>query len=212
MTLCWHPDPRGGTTQVVQYGAIDHVPSYNLSRGVVLFVPNCTTHVVPLLPWPGTRPDCNWYVSVVFTLLAVATALVYTNRSLAALLLLLLCLPAAANFYIVVSQDVVTVAVVLEMHACVGRDQHLSWCCLLFPLRHRHVCALALWMHLDWFNEVQYKLYTKFRDIYIYIYIYIYRNCANRQNAQNKNFFLEIALHILSIAKLCANFEITYAI
>ena len=55
----------------------------------------------------------------------------YTNRSLAALLL---CLPAAANFYIVVSQDVVTVGVVtvvLEMHACVGRDQHL--CCLLFP-------------------------------------------------------------------------------
>ena len=44
-----------------------------------------------------------------------ATALVYTNRSLAALLLLLLllCLPAAANFYIVVSQNVVIVAVVL---------------------------------------------------------------------------------------------------
>ena len=71
-----------------------------------------------------------------------ATALVYTNGSLAALLLLLLllCLPAAANFYIVVSQDVVTVAFVLEVHACVGRDQHL--CCLLFPLRHQHVCAL----------------------------------------------------------------------
>ena len=62
-----------------------------------------------------------------------ATALVYTNWSLAALLLLL-CLPAAANFYIVVSQNVVTVAVVLEMQAHVGRDQHL--CCLLFPLRH----------------------------------------------------------------------------
>ena len=30
-------------------------------------------------------------------------------------------------------------AVVLEMHACVGRDQHL--CCLLFPPRHQHVCA-----------------------------------------------------------------------
>ena len=34
---------------MVQYGAIDHVPSYNLSRGVVLFFPNCTTHVVPPL-------------------------------------------------------------------------------------------------------------------------------------------------------------------
>ena len=47
----------------------------------------------------------------------------YTNRFLAALLLLLywLCLPVAANFYIVVSQDVVTIAVVLEMHACAGK-------------------------------------------------------------------------------------------
>ena len=34
---------------MVQYGAIDHVPSYNLSRGVVLFFPNCTTRVVPPL-------------------------------------------------------------------------------------------------------------------------------------------------------------------
>ena len=69
-------------------------------------------------------------------------ALVYTNRFLAALLLLLywLCLHAAANFYIVVSQDVVTIAVVLEMHACAGRDQHL--CCLLFLPMHQHVCAL----------------------------------------------------------------------
>ena len=54
------------------------------------------------------RPDCNWYVSVVLCLhclLLLYTALVYTNRSLAALLLLLICLPAAANFYIVVSQE-----------------------------------------------------------------------------------------------------------
>ena len=43
--------PRGGTTWVVQYGVIDHVPSYNLSRGVVVFFSNCTMHVVPpLLP------------------------------------------------------------------------------------------------------------------------------------------------------------------
>ena len=33
-------------------------------------------------------------------------------------------------------------AVVLEMHACVGRDQHL--CCLLFPLRHQHICAFIV--------------------------------------------------------------------
>ena len=57
-----------------------------------------------------------------------ATALVYTNRSLAALLLLLLllCLPAVANLYIVVSQDAMTVAVVLEMRACVGRDNYIA--------------------------------------------------------------------------------------
>ena len=36
---------RGGTTRVVQYGAIDHVPSYYLSRGIVLFFP----HIVPPL-------------------------------------------------------------------------------------------------------------------------------------------------------------------
>ena len=42
-------DNRGSTTQVVQYGAIDHVPSYNLSHGVVLFFSNCTTCVVPPL-------------------------------------------------------------------------------------------------------------------------------------------------------------------
>ena len=63
------------------------------------------------------------------------TALVYTNRSLPALLLLLLllCLPAAANFYIVVSQDVVTAAVVLDVGFC-----------LLFPLRHQHIMCFDL--------------------------------------------------------------------
>ena len=49
-------------------------------------------------------------------------------------------LACSCRLYIVVPQDVVTVAVALEMHAaCVGRDQHL--CCLLFPPRHQHVCA-----------------------------------------------------------------------
>ena len=32
-------ETRGGTTRVVQFDAIDHVPLYNLSRGVVLFAP-----------------------------------------------------------------------------------------------------------------------------------------------------------------------------
>ena len=41
--------------------------------------------------------------------------------------IVILCLPAAAYFYIVVSLDVVTL--VLEMYACVVRDHHL--CCLL---------------------------------------------------------------------------------
>ena len=55
-------------------------------------------------------------------------------------LLLLICLPAAANFYIVVSQDVMTVAIVLEMRTCVGRDKHLyHLCCLLFPPKHWHM-------------------------------------------------------------------------
>ena len=61
------------------------------------------------------------------------TDLVYTNRSLATLLLLLLCLPAAANFYIVVSQDVVIVAqllylkcmhVLIETSICVACYSH----------------------------------------------------------------------------------------
>ena len=63
-----------------------------------------------------------------------ATALVYTNNYVpcctVAVAMLLLCLPAAVTFYIVVFQDVM-IAVVLELHACVGRDQHL--CYLLFP-------------------------------------------------------------------------------
>ena len=62
-----------------------------------------------------------------------ATAIVYKNKSLAYLLLLLFCLPAVANFYTVMSQDVVTVAVVLDMHACVGRNQHLPFTLLAIP-------------------------------------------------------------------------------
>ena len=46
----------------------------------------------------------------------------------------LLCLPAAAIFYIVMSQDVVAVAMYLKcMHACVGRDQRLSFMLLAIP-------------------------------------------------------------------------------
>ena len=87
----------------------------------------------------------------------------YTNRSLAALLL---CLPAAENFYIVVSQDVVTVGVVtvvLEMHACVGRDQHL--CCLLFPLRHQHVCAFIIFYYSSLIVLIAIAVLNSYRSI-----------------------------------------------
>ena len=79
--------------------------------------------------------------TIVFTLPAVATALVYTNKSLAALLLLLLCLPAA-SLTLWCPRNIVSSAVVLKMHACVGRDQYL--CCLLIPPRHQHVCAFII--------------------------------------------------------------------
>ena len=61
-----------------------------------------------------------------FILPAVATALVYTNRSLA---VLLLCLPAAANFYIVVSQDEGIVAQLLYlkcMHVLVDTSIYVA--------------------------------------------------------------------------------------
>ena len=53
---------------MVQYGAIDHVPSYNLSRGVVLFFPNCATHVVP--PLTHARLYCI-YIAFPATVLCV---------------------------------------------------------------------------------------------------------------------------------------------
>ena len=74
---------------------------------------------------------------------AVATALVYTNRSLAALLLLLLCLPAAANFYIVVSQDVVTVCRCCTLSVESGDQQKLM---LAIPME---ACALTYPMCFD---------------------------------------------------------------
>ena len=39
-----------------------------------------------------------------------------------AVAIVILCLPAAADFHIVVSQDAVAVAVALEMHVCAGSD------------------------------------------------------------------------------------------
>ena len=54
------------------------------------------------------------------------------------------CCCHSANFYIVMSQDVVTVAVVLEIHACVGRDLHLSFvACYSHWSKHWHICALV---------------------------------------------------------------------
>ena len=55
-------------------------------------------------PVPAPTAIDTW---VLFTLPAIATALVYTNRSLAALLLLLLCLPTAANFYMYIAGVVI---------------------------------------------------------------------------------------------------------
>ena len=65
-----------------------------------------------------------------------------TNSSLTALLpvatvLVILCLPAAANFYIVVSQVVVTVAVVLEIHVLVACYSHRG-----ISIQHLHIFAL----------------------------------------------------------------------
>ena len=70
-----------------------------------------------------------------------ATALVYTIWLHCCCCFCSLCLPAAANFYTVVSQDVVTVAIVYLkwLDACVGRDQHL--CCLL---SHRGISTYVL--------------------------------------------------------------------
>ena len=58
--------PREGTKWVVQYGAIDHMPSYCWSRGVVvLFFSNCTTHVVPpLLPTLSHPPSFPPFLSL----------------------------------------------------------------------------------------------------------------------------------------------------
>ena len=39
------------SNMVVQYGAINHVPSYYLSHGIILFFSHCTAHVV--------HPDCT---------------------------------------------------------------------------------------------------------------------------------------------------------
>ena len=105
-------------------------------------------HGPVLALWPGTRPDCNWYmymyvVLCLHCLLFYSSALVYTIWLHRCLMLLLLCLPLAANFYIVVSQDVVTVAVVLEMRACVGRDQYLSFYVACYS--QRGISTYVLW-------------------------------------------------------------------
>ena len=54
--------------------------------------------------------------------------------------------------YIVVSQDVVTVAVVLLMHVLVETTKIL-FMLLPFSIRHQHICALILGTHLSSFNS-----------------------------------------------------------
>ena len=65
----------------------------------------------------------------VFTFPVMLQSLPWMYCSL--LLLVTLCLAAAANVYIVVSQDVITVAVVLKVHVLVGTSKNLY--CLLYP-------------------------------------------------------------------------------
>ena len=50
----------GGTTRVVQYSAIDHMLSYYVSRGIVLFFPNYTMHVIPPLPSSTMNTYSQW--------------------------------------------------------------------------------------------------------------------------------------------------------
>ena len=73
-------------------------------------------------------------VSVVFTLdvyIACCTACVHKNMTLAALLhaccYLLPCLPAAANLYIVVSQDVVTVILEVTVHVLTATSKNIIY-------------------------------------------------------------------------------------
>ena len=98
-------------------------------------------------PWPSTCPDCNWNVSVVFTLPAVATALVYTNRSLAACTVaccyLLLCLPAAANLL------GCGIPGCSDCSCCTWKCMHvlveisINFMLFAIPMRHWQVCALV---------------------------------------------------------------------
>ena len=96
------------------------------------------------------KRNCNSYASVVFTFPAVLQSLCTQtgpHQQHCCLLIVAICysacLPAAA-FYIVVSQNVVTVAFVhvLEMHVLVETSKTLI-CCLLSPPRHQHIMCFV---------------------------------------------------------------------
>ena len=97
-----------------------------------------------LANWPCTRPDCNWYGNVAFALPAFATALVVPGCTVAVAIFTSTLLARSCKLLHcgVRGCSDCSSAVVLEMHTCVGRDQHL--CCLLFPPRHQHVCAFII--------------------------------------------------------------------
>ena len=92
----WNPENK--TAKATQPNLASR-SSYTSKHG--RFRTACNWRLGPVLtPWPSTRPDCNWYVSVVFTLPALLQPW-WVHKQVLLLLLLLLCLPTAANFYIV---------------------------------------------------------------------------------------------------------------
>ena len=67
----------------------------------------------------------------------------YTLAALLPVATLFLCLSAAANFYIVVSQDVVTVAVVLEVHVLVATSLAVCACTKLTIFIAQLLCIMT---------------------------------------------------------------------
>ena len=96
---------------------------------------------------PGTLTACTRAQSSLQLIckvlcLHLATVLVYTDMSLAALLPVAtcsFCLPTSAKLYIVVSQYVATVAVVLEVHVLVETSKIYVAC---FSHRGISMCVL----------------------------------------------------------------------
>ena len=94
-----------------------------------------------LAPWPGTRPDCNWYISVVFTLPALLQPLCTQFGCTFAVAFVTLLAYSWKLLHCGVpgcSDCSVAVLYLKWPDACVGRDQHL---CLL---SHRGISTYVL--------------------------------------------------------------------